>query len=256
MSRGIQGMARGGVPGAVGGMGVHRAVAEHPDAVVAVVPALLHDEQRAAHRLADADRHRALDPREAVDQGARRQLLQHLGLGGLTRRHDRGVGEPLRIVQGAVADAEMVDRDEDPAALGVPGGLGPGSRARQVLGVVAPGVPAAGLAEADQGIDPELVGDGDGERDVRRLTQAGRFGDVDPELHVRPMASVTPFAYLGAKCCPPSSRMHEPLSIGVLDDGHGESGVLLGPAHALGEGGVLGEGVGELVGDPLGDARC
>ncbi len=39
-----------------------RAVAEHADAVVAVVPTLLHDRQAAAHRLPDADGHRARRP--------------------------------------------------------------------------------------------------------------------------------------------------------------------------------------------------
>ena len=60
---------------------------------------------------------------EPVQQGARRQLLPHFGLGGLRRRHDRGEGQPIGVVEGTVAHAEVVDGDEDPAAVGMPGGL-------------------------------------------------------------------------------------------------------------------------------------
>ena len=60
--------------------------------------------------------------------------------------------------------------------------------------------------------------------------------------------------YFGAKRWPASRRMHEPLSIGFSTMAHDELAVLLGPAHALREGGVLGEHVGELVGDALGEA--
>ena len=56
-------------------------------------------------------------------EGAGRQPLQYVGFGGLTRRHDGGVGEPLGIMEGALADAEVVDRDEDPPSLRVPVGL-------------------------------------------------------------------------------------------------------------------------------------
>src|SRR5580704_4130660 len=43
---------------------------------------------------------------------------------------------------------------------------------------------------------------------------------------------------------------------GVLDDGDGELGVLDGAPHALGEGRVLGQDLGEIVGNAFGDARA
>ena len=48
--------------------------------------------------------------------------------------------------------------------------------------------------------------------------------------------------------------MHRPLSIGFSTMATASLRVLLGPAHALGERGVLGQHLGELVGDSLGDA--
>ena len=106
-----------------GRLRVQRAEAEHADAVVAVVAPLLHDGERAAHRLADANGDRILHGAEAVEQGARRQLLPHLGFGGLRRRHDRDEGESIGVVERTVAHAEVVDGNEDPATGRMPGGL-------------------------------------------------------------------------------------------------------------------------------------
>ena len=125
-----------------------RAVAEHGDAVVAVVSALLHDGERAAHGLTDADGQRVGDGVEPVDQHARRQPVPHLALGGLTGRDHRREREALGIVERAVAHTQVVDGDEDPTTRRVPGGLGAPSGSREILGVVPAPVPRARLGEA------------------------------------------------------------------------------------------------------------
>ena len=148
-------------PRARSGQRPEHAEAEHADAVVAVVPTLLHDGEAATHRLSDADLHRVARPCAARPSGSRPRASP-------TRRPLRPHSPPppdrtpaLRLRAGSFTHAEMIDRDEDPAALGVPVGLRapPRTRTREVRGEVAPRVARPGLGEAHDriGARPVLV---------------------------------------------------------------------------------------------------
>ncbi len=97
-----------------------RAEAEDGDAVIAVVAPLLGDRQAAAHRLADADLQRRADLRIARLERPGGEPREDLGFGSLGCGGDRTIGQPRTSVQAALADAEVIDRDEDPAARGMP----------------------------------------------------------------------------------------------------------------------------------------
>ena len=206
-------------------VGVHRAVAQHADAVVGVVPALLDHGQAPAHGLPDPDGEVVLDRVKVLHQGARRQLLPDLGLCGLARRDHRRVGQAQRVVLGAVAHPEVVDRDEDPAAPGVPVGLGAASGTGEMLGEVTARVARSRLGEADDRVSRHLVGDGD--REARAAGSSRPAASVTSTLEVdrahgafptsrsvgRRLTAAPPL-YFGAKRWPASRRMQQPLSIG------------------------------------------
>src|SRR5207302_6673389 len=98
-------------------------------------------------------------------------------------RDDRRVREPLAVaVLAAVADAEVVDRDEDPTTRRVPARLRTGRRAGQILGVVAPAVAAAGFREAHDRRIADHVGQRHRDGDAGWLAEAGRVGDVEVEI--------------------------------------------------------------------------
>ena len=81
---------------------------------------------------------------------------------------------------------------------------------------------------------------------MRRLTEAGRLGHIDAQID---RSHDDSSRLLGGEAVAGVEPDVSPLSIG-FSTMETASLVLLGPAHPLGEGGVLGEHFGELVGMP------
>ena len=151
------------------------------------MPPLLDDGHAAAHRLPDAEEEWIDHRRVARDELAGREPLQHLLFCCLTRSRQRGVRQSHPVVLGAaLADAEMVDGHEDPAAFGMPFGLGtPGRGSGEVDRVVALRVAAARFGEAHDGIAMERVGVGHvhRQRNMSVFAQSRGVGDIDFQIN-------------------------------------------------------------------------